>query len=101
MKKITKIDTVHAAKFGLKDVSNNFYSLIDRLQIHSEWKYPDRKWTNDVYYGIAFQWINKEKELKEKVLKLENEMRVVLKEYDLLIHRMKGDKKSNSINKHI
>jgi len=25
-------------------VSGSFYSLIDRLQKHSEWKYPERKW---------------------------------------------------------
>lgn len=56
-------------------VSGSFYSLIDRLQAHSEWKYPNRKWNNDAYYGIAFQWMGKEKELEQKVLKLEEEMK--------------------------
>lgn len=57
-------------------VSSSFYSLIDRLQRHSEWKYPERMWTIDTYYGIAFQWIGKEKELEERVLKLENDMKL-------------------------
>jgi len=73
MKEFTKIETKHAEKFGIKGASNNFYSWMDRLQAHSEWKYPERIWTNDSYYGIAFQWMGKEKELEERVLKLENE----------------------------
>lgn len=48
----------------------------NRLQRHSEWKYPNRMWTIDAYYGIAFQWMGKEKELEERVLKLENDMRL-------------------------
>ncbi len=52
----------------------SFYSLIDRLQKHSEWKYPNRKWTGDTYYEVAFQWMGKEKELEERILKLESEM---------------------------
>jgi len=73
---IKKDDSAHAAKFGISGVSGSFYSLIDRLQRHSEWKYPNRMWTIDTYYGIAFQWIDKEKELEERVLKLENDMRL-------------------------
>ena len=76
MKNVTKLDTAHAAKFGISGVSGSFYSLIDRLQAHNEWKYPNRKWNNDVYYGIAFQWVGKEKELEQRVLKLEEEMRL-------------------------
>ena len=57
-------------------LGNSFYSLIDRLQKHSEWKCPARKWTNDFYYDCAFQWKRKKKELEEMVLKLENEMRL-------------------------
>jgi hypothetical protein len=57
-------------------VSGSFYSLIDRLQKHSECKYPERKWNNDFYYECAFQWKGKEKELEERVLKLENDMRL-------------------------
>ena len=57
-------------------VSSSFYSLIDRLQNHSEWKYPERIWTNDFYYECAFQWKGKDKELEERVLKLENDMRL-------------------------
>ena len=80
MKNVTKIDTAHAAKFGLPanlKISDDFYALMDRLQKHSEWKFPERKWTNDTYYGIAFQWVGKERELKERVLKLEGEMMMV------------------------
>ena len=76
MKNFTNIDTAHAAKFGISGVSGSFYSLMDRLQRHSEWKYPDRMWTIDTYYGIAFQWMGKEKDLEERVLKLENDMRL-------------------------
>jgi hypothetical protein len=31
---------------------------------------------NDFYYECAFQWKGKEKELEERVLKLENDMRL-------------------------
>ena len=60
----------------LSEYSDRFYSLIDRLKKHSEWKYPERKWTFLFYYECAFQWKGKEKELEERVLKLEDEMRV-------------------------
>lgn len=76
MKNVKKLDTAHAAKFGISGVSGSFYSLIDRLQAHSEWKYPNRKWNNDVYYGIAFQWVGKEKELEERLEILEKDMRL-------------------------
>ncbi len=76
MAQITKINIAHAKRFGVGDVADNFYSLIDRLQAHSEWKSPERKWTDDIYYGIAFQWIGKEKELEQRVLKLEKEMKL-------------------------
>lgn len=57
-----------------KQENVELYQLIDRLQKHSEWKYPERKWTNEFYYECAFQWMNKIDELKNKVLKLEEEM---------------------------
>jgi len=60
----------------IPSVSGSFYSLIDRLQVHSEWKYPNRKWNNDAYYGIAFEWMGKDKELEERVLILEKEMKL-------------------------
>ena len=63
-------------QLNIAAVSSSFYSLIDRLQKHSEWKYPERIWTNDFYYECAFQWKGKEKELEERVLKLENDMRL-------------------------
>lgn len=66
----------HPDKHKISGVSSNFYSLIDRLQKHSEWKYPSRIWSNDTYYSIAFQWIGKEKELEERVLRFENDMKM-------------------------
>ena len=61
---------------NIKKLSNKtLYSLIDRLQKHSDWKYPERKWDNEFYYGCAFKWMGKEKELEERVLNLENDMR--------------------------
>jgi hypothetical protein len=71
---INKIKILHAEKFGIENAETDFIPLIDRLQKHSEWKFPDRKWTIDTYYGIAFEWIGKEKELEKRVLKLEAEM---------------------------
>ncbi len=57
-------------------ISVDFYSLIDRLRKCSEWKYPERKWTDHFYFACAFEWMGKEDELKEKVLKLEDEMKL-------------------------
>jgi len=37
-----------------------FDSLIDRLKIHSEWKYPNRPWSEETRVNIAFAWIGKE-----------------------------------------
>lgn len=74
MTDFAKIHTLHASKFGIKDVNDRFYSLMDRLQKHSEWKFPDRMWSIDTYYGIAFLWVGKDKELEERVLILEKEM---------------------------
>ena len=64
-------------KYGniVDDITNSFYLLIDRLQKHSEWKYPERKWDNAFYHYCAFQWKGKEKELEKRVLKLEDDMR--------------------------
>ena len=70
------LNEVQKPQLNIGAVSGSFYSLIDRLQKHSEWKYPERKWNNDFYYECAFQWKGKEKELEERVLKLENDMRL-------------------------
>jgi hypothetical protein len=56
-------------------VNSSFYSLMDRMKVHSEWKYPNRLWTNETYYNIAWEWREKGKELEERVLRLEQEMR--------------------------
>ena len=71
----TKINTEHAKRFGIEGATDNFYKLIDKLQRHSELKYPERKWTEETYYGIAFQWIGKEKELEELTVQLEDEIK--------------------------
>jgi hypothetical protein len=55
-------------------VSGHLYGLIDRLQKCSEWKYPEREWTNDFYYGCAFEWMGKEDELEQRVIRFEKEM---------------------------
>ena len=57
-----------------KNENNSIYPLIDRLQKHSEWKHPERKWNNNFYHECAFQWKGKEKELEERVIKLEKDM---------------------------
>lgn len=76
-----ELKIVHPKKRGGSD---NLYSLIDRLQKHSEWKYPNRKWTNENYDHIAFQWINKEQELERQLLKLEKEMSSILNADDII-----------------
>ena len=55
---------------------SRLYPLIDRLQKHSEWKYPERKWSIDFYYECAFCWMYKIDELERQVLKLENDMKL-------------------------
>jgi hypothetical protein len=53
-------------------VKGSFYSLIDRLQICMQKKYPERGiWDEDTYYDIAFQWMGKEYELEKRVKELE------------------------------
>ena len=42
--------------------------------MNTEWKYPERKWNNKFYHECAFQWKGKEKELEERVIKLEKDM---------------------------
>jgi|AntRauMFilla1563_2_1112583.scaffolds.fasta_scaffold04143_5 hypothetical protein len=61
-------------KPNIAGTNDKFYSLIDRLQICSENKNPSRKWSNNVYYDIAFQWLGNEEELEELVNRLETEL---------------------------
>jgi hypothetical protein len=56
------------------NVSSRLYGLVDRLQKHSEWKYPERKWTAQFYYDCAFAWMGKEDELEKRVLMFEKDM---------------------------
>jgi len=74
MKNVTKVNTTHAKYFGIVGATASFYALIDRLQKHSEQKHPHSKWSNDVYYGIAFQWLGKQAQLEQKVFELEKDM---------------------------
>lgn len=55
--------------------SDRLYQLIDRLQKYSEWKRPERKWSNEFYYYCAFEWVGKESELEARLLRLEGEMK--------------------------
>ncbi len=48
--------------------------LIDRLKACAELKYPERKWSEELYVNISFEWMGKEKMLLERVLKLEKEL---------------------------
>ncbi len=77
---IYEIKVLHAQKFGIEGDSPKFYDLMNRLQKHSEWKFPELEWTNHTYYAIAFEWIGKRKELEERVLKLEAEMAAKINE---------------------
>ena len=56
--------------------SSDYYSLIDRLKRHSEWKYPNRPWNLTFYNEVAFIWKDKKESLEERVLKLEEDMRL-------------------------
>ena len=49
----------------------SFYDLIDRLQAVSTVNHPQRPWSNDFYYAVAFQWKGKEEELRQRVEMLE------------------------------
>lgn len=71
-------------------VNSDFYILIDRLQVHSEWKYPNRLWTNDTYYNIAWEWRDKKEDLKNRVEMLEKEM-IIGKFTKLIQTRLKTD----------
>jgi hypothetical protein len=55
--------------------SDKLYNLVDRLKVHSKWKYPERQWTTEFYYDVAFAWLGKEDELEKLVLKHEQEMK--------------------------
>lgn len=68
-----KIAAIHASHFGHKNITANLYSLVDKLENHSRQK-TGKDWSNDVYYAIAFEWIGKEKELQQRIQKLESEI---------------------------
>jgi len=55
--------------------SPEYYSLIDRLKRHSEWKYSNRLWRLEFYNNVAYMWKDKKEALEERVLKLEDDMR--------------------------
>lgn len=57
--------------------SPEYYSLIDRLKRHSEWKYPNRMWNSAFYNEVAFQWKDKKEALEERLLELEDNMRAL------------------------
>lgn len=53
---------------------NEFSDLMDRLKVCSEWKFPERKWTEVMYFEMTAKWTGFENELKSRVLELEEEM---------------------------
>ncbi len=71
----TKIENKKSMIRSHKSGTNkDFYSLMDRLQASLEWKFPNRIWTNDMYYSLAWEWFGKHNELIDRVLKLEQEI---------------------------
>ena len=53
------------------NAGKDFYSCVDRLQAANEILYPDRKWSIEFYYDVAFAWMACQKDLEKKVLELE------------------------------
>ncbi len=66
-----KVGAMHLRDFGHEKAKGDFYSLIDRLHACSLINHPDRQWSNDTYYAIAFEWIGKDEELRTRVLEVE------------------------------
>jgi hypothetical protein len=60
---------------NISDPNIRLESLLERLRKHSEWKYPERKWTKAWYEELLSQWKGKEQQLEERVLKFEDDMR--------------------------
>ena len=69
-----KAGAAHLRDFGKDKVKNEFWGLIDRLQKCSEINYPNRLWSNDTYYSIAFEWLGKTEQLEERVKRLEQDL---------------------------
>ncbi len=51
-----------------------FFSLMDRLQVHSHWKYPDRPWSPETYYRFSWEWSGQVEALEARVTVLEKVM---------------------------
>jgi len=60
----------------LFSVSKPFDALIDRLEIASNIKYPNRPYTPGFRKSVALMWKGKESELLMQVKKLEKEVNV-------------------------
>ncbi len=56
--------------------NKSFNLLIDRLEIASNIKYPNRPYTPEFKKSVALMWKGKESELLMQVKKLENEVNV-------------------------
>jgi len=68
MKTVKEIRNTHADRFDMGNTSSSFYELIDKLEEHAKLKDPRLgRWDIDTYYNIAFAWMGKDKELKQKV----------------------------------
>lgn len=56
-----------------KQHENKLTELLFRMKTCSDKKYPERKWNAEFFKALEFEWKGKEKELEERVLKLESE----------------------------
>lgn len=71
---INKIDTLIYNVNQEKKSIDDFNSLIDRLQIASDIKYPHRLWNATFKQNAKMIWLGKYEQPLEQVLKLEKEV---------------------------
>ena len=63
-------------KLNIDGVSKSFEKLIDRLEIASNIKYPNRPYTPEFRKSVAFTWKHKQDDLLRQVERLEKEVNV-------------------------
>lgn len=66
----------HNQQLRLHGVSKRLRDLVDRMQIVSDLKYPDRKYTPEFKDTMLTIWKGKETELEQRVVLLEKEINV-------------------------
>lgn len=67
-------------KISKQEECNVYYSLIDRLQVVAELKYPTKIWCSKYRSVVACTWVNRKEKLLEIILNLEEEIK--LNDYD-------------------